>query len=101
MKRILFLFSVALAFLAANAFAQQLGPEELVKKMTDDVLAAIKSDKELAAGDRQKALKLAEEKVLPHVDFEEAARLAVGRAWNQASPEQRKKLTQEFRSMLV
>jgi phospholipid transport system substrate-binding protein len=81
--------------------AQQLGPEELVKKITDDVLSAIKSDKELASGNREKALKLAEEKILPHVDFEEATRLAVGRSWNQASPEQKKRLVEEFRRMLV
>jgi len=81
--------------------AQELGPEELVRKITDDVMAAIQSDKELAAGDRQKALKLAEEKILPHVDFEEAVRLATGRAWAQASAEQKKRLTEEFRRMLV
>jgi phospholipid transport system substrate-binding protein len=81
--------------------AQELGPDQLVQKVTEDVLAAIKSDKELAAGDRQKALKLAEEKVLPHIDFELATRLAVGRAWSQATPEQRKKLVDEFRRMLV
>ena len=88
-------------FLAFPVFAQETGPEELVKKITDDVMAAIKSDKELAAGDRQKAMKLAEEKILPHVDFEEATRLAVGRGWKQASPEQQKKLVSEFRNMLV
>jgi phospholipid transport system substrate-binding protein len=60
--------------------------------VTEEVLASIKSDKQLAAGDKQKALKLAEEKVLPYIDFEEATRLAVGRSWSQATPEQRKKL---------
>jgi phospholipid transport system substrate-binding protein len=88
-------------FLAFPVFAQEAGPEELVKKITDDVMAAIKSDKELAAGDKQKAMKLAEEKILPHVDFEEATRLALGRGWKQASPEQQKKLVTEFRNMLV
>ena len=91
------------AFIAASFFvsAQELGPEELVKKVTSEVMEAIKSDKQLAAGDKQKALKLAEEKILPHVDFEEATRLAVGRSWTQATPEQKKKLVQEFRNMLV
>jgi phospholipid transport system substrate-binding protein len=83
------------------AFAQNSEPEALVKKITEEVLAAVKSDKQLAAGDRQKALKLAEEKILPHVDFGEATRLAVGRSWNDANPEQRKRLVAEFRSMLV
>src|SRR5262245_61119557 len=76
-------------------------PEALVKKITEEVLAAVKSDKDLQAGNREKAVKLAEEKILPYVDFEEATRLAVGRGWKEATPEQRKKLTQEFRNMLV
>src|SRR5688572_2771281 len=88
-------------FFAPLALAQELGPEALVKKMTAEVMEAIKTDKQLAAGDRQKALKLAEEKILPHVDFEEATRLAVGRSWSQASAEQKKRLTDEFRRMLV
>ncbi|HSU64063.1 MAG TPA: ABC transporter substrate-binding protein [Burkholderiales bacterium] len=88
--------------LALPARAQQdLGPEELVRKVTQDVLDAIRSDKQLAAGDKQKALRLAEEKVLPHIDFEEATRLAAGRAWAQATPEQRRRLVEEFRRMLV
>ncbi len=93
-------FLAALLF-AVPVLAQDPGPEELVKKVTAEVMAAIKGDKQLAAGDRQKALKLAEEKILPHVDFEEAARLAVGRGWAQATPEQKKKLVAEFRNMLV
>jgi phospholipid transport system substrate-binding protein len=105
--RRLFAFFVLSAF-AFAVFAQQqqqqasqLGPEELVKQVTDDVLNTIKTDKQLAAGDKQRALKLAEEKVLPHIDFREATRLAVGRAWQQASKEQQEKLVTEFRKMLV
>ena len=90
-----------LLFFAGGALAQELGPEELVKKVTQEVLDAVKSDKQLAAGDRQKALKLAEEKVLPLIDFEEATRLAAGRSWPQASAEQKKQLVAGFRTMLV
>jgi phospholipid transport system substrate-binding protein len=88
-------------FILTAAAQEQLAPEQLVQKVTEEVLSTIKSDKQLAAGDKQKALKLAEEKVLPYIDFEEATRLAVGRAWSQATPEQRKKLVNEFRNMLV
>lgn len=87
--------------IGGTALAQQATPDQLVQKVTDEVMAAIKSDKQLAAGDRQKALKLAEEKILPFVDFEQATRLAVGRAWSQASPEQKKRLVTEFKNMLV
>jgi len=99
MSRVLALF--AALTLAGGVWAQSLAPDQLVQKITDEVLAAIKSDRDLAAGDKQKALKLAEEKVLPYVDFEQATRLAVGRAWREATPEQRKRLVSEFRNMLV
>ncbi|HEY5899240.1 MAG TPA: ABC transporter substrate-binding protein [Burkholderiales bacterium] len=94
---------LALAFGAAfpAAAQQNLAPDQLVQKITDEVLAAVKSDKDLAAGDKHKAVKLAEEKVLPYIDFEHATQLAVGRAWKQATPEQRKKIVTEFRNMLV
>jgi phospholipid transport system substrate-binding protein len=52
-------------------------------------------------GDREKALALAEQKVLPHIDFAEATKLAVGKAWATATPEQQQKLVGAFRSMLV
>ena len=94
-------FLAVLLFVPFASFAQELGPEDLVKKITSEVMEAIKSDKQLAAGDKQKALKLAEEKILPHVDFEEATRLAVGRGWANATPEQKKSLVTEFRNMLV
>jgi phospholipid transport system substrate-binding protein len=96
-----FLSLIVPFFFVASAPAQELSPEQLVQKITTDVLAAVKSDKDLAAGDKQKAMKLAEEKVLPYVDFEYATRLAVGRSWRQASPEQQKSLVNEFRNMLV
>lgn len=89
------------AIFVLTVAAQELGPEDLVKKVTQEVFDAIKSDKQLAAGDKRRAIKLAEEKVLPHVDFEEATRLAVGRGWAQATPEQKKKLVTEFRNLLV
>ena len=94
---------VPIAFFAvvSLARAQELAPEELVKQIIDEVMAAVKADKELADGNGDKALKLAEQKIVPHIDFEEATRLAASRAWSQASAEQRGKLVSEFRSMLV
>ena len=93
--------ALCLVTFANLARAQDLGPEELVQGITDEVMAALKSDAKLAAGDKDKVLKLAEQKVLPHVDFEEATRLALSRAWSQASAEQKRKLVSEFRAMLL
>ena len=101
MNLLLRIIGLGLFGFVATASAQALAPEQLVQKITEEVLATIKSDQQLAAGDKQKAMKLAEEKVLPYIDFEEATRIAVGRAWSQATPEQRKRLVSEFRNMLV
>ncbi len=86
---------------ALSAHAQELSPDELVRKVTADVLDSIKSDKQLQAGDRKKALALAEQKILPHVDFREAALLAMGKSWYTATPAQQTLVVNEFRSMLV
>jgi phospholipid transport system substrate-binding protein len=96
------LFALLLSFfLAAPVLAQDLAPDELVQKVTADVLDAVKSDHQLQAGDRKKMLALAEEKILPHVDFRETARLATGKAWSAATPEQQDQIVIAFRTMLV
>ena len=94
-------FAFFLTSLSLGASAQEIGPDELVRKVTTDILESVQKDKQLQAGDRKKALALAEEKILPLIDFEEATRLAVGRAWRTATPEQRNRLETEFRRMLV
>jgi phospholipid transport system substrate-binding protein len=97
-----FAFSLLFLFtLGAQAQAQMPEPEALIRKMTSDVLEAVRSDEALAAGDRHKALRLAEEVVFPHVDFRESTRLALGRNWAKASETQRDELVKEFRSMLI
>src|SRR5436190_23134720 len=99
--KILVIVALSCAAWVNPAWAQEAGPEQLIQRITDEVMAAIHSDQELAAGDKDKAVRLAEPKVLPHVDFEEATRLAVSRAWSRASAEQQKTLITEFRAMLL
>ena len=98
MQRILAIFALILAPLVAAA---QEAPDALVKRTTDEVLAIIKADKDLQSGNISKVVQLAEQKVLPHFDFERMTRLAVGRNWAQATPQQKQALTKEFRTMLV
>ena len=90
-----------LAFLVPAAAAAQEAPDALVKRVTDEVLTIIKSDKDLQAGNSRKVAELAEAKVLPHFDFQRMTRLAVGRNWQQASDAQKEQLVKEFRTMLV
>ena len=76
-------------------------PEALARSVTDEVLAVLRADKDIQAGNRKKVIDLVEKKVLPHFNFVRMTQLAAGRHWRQASPEQQKSLVEEFRSLLV
>ena len=94
------LATLAAAFLPAFAFAEE-APDTLVKRVSDEVVAIIKSDKEMQSGNSAKVVELAEQKVLPHFDFERMTRLAVGRNWAQATDAQKQALIKDFRTLLV
>lgn len=83
-----------------TAFAQQ-APDELVKRVSNEVLEAARADKSIQAGDVNKVMALVETKVMPHVNFQRMTSSAVGRYWRQASPEQQKRLQDEFKVLLV
>jgi phospholipid transport system substrate-binding protein len=76
-------------------------PDKLVKRVADEVLEALREDPELRAGNQNKLAELIDKKVAPHFDFERMTRLALGRYWRQATPEQQKQLVEQFRSLLV
>lgn len=90
-----------LSTLALGARADVPAPDALVRDTAQEVLAAVKADKDLRNGDQKKLLELVEAKVLPHFDFERMTRLAVGMPWRQATAEQRQALVTEFRTLLV
>ena len=93
----------ALAVMAGasgTAFAQQ-APDELVKRVSNEVLEAARADKSIQAGDVNKVMALVETKVMPHVNFQRMTSSAVGRYWRQATPEQQKRLQDEFKVLLV
>ncbi len=98
MKRFFLTLLTALVPLIASA---QEAPDALVKRVSDELLQVVRADKALASGDQRKVVEVAEAKVLPHFDFERMTRLAVGRNWAQATPEQKQSLVKEFRTMLV
>lgn len=83
------------------AFANTIAPDALVKGVTDDVIAIVRQDKAIQSGDTRKAVDLVETKVLPYFDFAHMTRLAVGKDWRQANPEQKAALTHEFKTLLV
>jgi len=83
------------------AFAQDVAPDALVKTVTLEVVELIAKDKEIRAGSRAKLVELIEAKVLPHFNFASMTALAMGQGWGKATPEQKKRLTEEFKTLLV
>lgn len=82
--------------------AAEVSPDVLISTTSQEVLDIIKRDKEiLASANKKKLLALVEEKVLPHFNFSRMTRLAVGKHWSKATPDQQKDLTREFRTLLV
>jgi phospholipid transport system substrate-binding protein len=97
-----FLIPLLAVILPLGAAAQATEtPDAMVKRIADEVVAIVKTDKDLQNGNSAKVVQLAEQKVLPHFDFTRMTRLAVGRNWSQVTPEQREALTKEFRTLLV
>ena len=88
--------------LAAAASAQEpVAPDVLVKTVTMEVVDLIAKDKEIKSGSRAKLIQVIEGKVLPHFNFTAMTALAMGQNWGKASPEQKKRLTEEFKTLLV
>ncbi len=76
-------------------------PDVLAKSVTDEVITILRSDKDINAGNPGKLMSLIETKVLPHFNFTRMTRLAVGKNWRKADPQQRGGLVEQFRMLLV
>ena len=92
--------ALAFALLAMPALAQE-APDALVKRVSSDVIATIKADPRIQAGDQARIREMIEVKLLPHFDFVRMTALAMGKNWRAATPEQQKRLADEFKTLLV
>ncbi len=102
MKRLLAFFCTCLALIAPAAMAADVvAPDVLVRDVTNEVLAIVRADKAIQAGDTHRVIQLVDAKVLPHFDFRRMTMLAVGRDWRDATPAQQTRLTEAFRTLLV
>jgi phospholipid transport system substrate-binding protein len=86
---------------STSAWAQDEAPDAFVKRISVDVLETIKTDKAMRNGDIARVVTLVDTRVMPHVDFQRMTASAVGPAWRQATPEQQKRLQEEFKILLV
>ncbi len=84
---------------AAAAAAQ--APDAFVKAITAEVFATVKADKAIQSGDIRKVIQVVDTKIMPNVNFQRMTASAVGRGWRQATPEQQKRLQEEFKTLLV
>lgn len=96
MKKLILHFLAAALLASGNAGAAPEAPDALVKSVVEDVLVIIKDNK-----DPNTLRTLAEQKVLPHFDFEKMTQDAAGRAWRDASASQKQSLQNGFRTLLV
>jgi len=105
MKLIKQLIALATVALAVNAHAAAApsneAPDVLVKRISQEVIETAKADKAIQAGDQKKVLDLVESKILPYVDSQRMTALAAGRFWRDATPEQQKALSDQFRTLLI
>ncbi|MFZ6872165.1 MlaC/ttg2D family ABC transporter substrate-binding protein [Undibacterium sp. Di27W] len=85
---------------AAQAQAQE-APDVLIKRLSQEILDLAKNDKDIQAGNQKKVYDMVESKILPYIDFPRMTSLAAGKSWKEATPEQQKQLTNEFRTLLV
>jgi phospholipid transport system substrate-binding protein len=86
---------------AARAQQKEIPPDVLVKQVTLEVVDLIAKDKEIRGGNRAKLIRLINDKVIPHFNFTSMAALAMGQSWNKATPDQKKRVTEEFKILLV
>ena len=102
LRHTLALLMIATATLAAPmAYAEDEAPDVLIKRLLSDVLETVKNDKAIRAGDTSKMVALVDSRIMPNVNFQRITASAVGPAWRQASPEQQKRLQEEFKILLV
>jgi len=93
--------ATAALVLSAGARAQDMAPDVLVKNVTLEVVDILLKDKDIQKGDRKKVIALIETKVLPHFNFQAMTASAVGRNWDKANAEQKARLMEEFKTLLV
>ena len=93
------LLLLAAAF-GVPAYAQET-PDAMVKRVSQDVLQTIKSDPKIQTGDQARIREVMESKLAPNFDFDRMTALAMGRNWREATPDQQKRLTAEFKTLLV
>lgn len=101
-RRALAFVAIAAALWSAGpAWAGAPGSDGMIRELSSEVLGRIKEDASIRAGDIGNVHALVESAVMPHVDGKRMTASAVGRFWRNATPQQRKRLEEEFMQLVV
>lgn len=92
---------VAAALAVSFVRAEPVAPDAFVRRLSSEILDAIKTDTSLQSGDTARIRALVDAKVMPHVNFERMTGMAVGPQWRGATPEQKKRMLEEFKTLLI
>ncbi|MDP1656098.1 MAG: ABC transporter substrate-binding protein [Hylemonella sp.] len=84
-----------------QAHAADEAPDLMIKRLSTEVLDSIRTDKAIQAGDMNRIISLVDAKIMPNVNFQRMTASAIGPGWRQATPEQKKRLQEEFKILLV
>jgi len=76
-------------------------PEALIQRVAGAVFDRVKADAAIQAGNTAKVAELVDTLLMPHLNFQRMTASAVGRFWRQATPEQKARLQEEFKILLV
>lgn len=95
------LLSLVMLGFAGSASAADESPDAMIRHMSEEVISAARADKAIQAGDARRTMALVDSKIVPNVNFQRMTAAVVGPAWRQASAQQRERLQQEFKILLV
>ena len=87
--------------MSSPAWAADDTADVFIKRLSSDLLDTVKADKTILSGDINKISVLVDQRVMPHLNFQRMTASAVGPGWRQATPEQQKRLQEEFKALLV
>ena len=96
-----FFLAISLTLGLSSAWAADEAPDAFVKRITNETLDAVRTDKSIKAGDINKIMQLVDTKLMQHVNFRRMTALATGPAWRKATPEQQERLQEEFKLLLI
>ena len=99
-RRLLGLFLSVSAF-AAPSWAADEAPDAFVRRFTSEMIDLVRNDKMIKAGDLNYIASVVDARVLPHLNFQRMTAAAVGPSWRQTTPEQKNRLQEEFKILLV